>query len=280
MMPRPLIIAGMPRSGTSLLRRLCNGHPQMRVTAEFGNYQFAGRPFAEYAQGVARRLWLIKGRWPIDDDGRVPARSRLDRTRKYLQNVLTNGTVATAHLLRLAKRGPGPVTLGAIVAATEKRPETRIVGDKLPQYILRMPRLAKMPNLLRVVIYRDCRDVTSSYLRKVRGDWEGTRWAQKSGTAEALAHKWVHMIGIMEQFAGSVFIVRYEDLVQTPELELRRLAEWLSVDPDGFTMSSVFESSIGNYQRGLSPQELADVQRIAGPTLERLGYPLDEPVLG
>jgi hypothetical protein len=53
------------------------------------------------------------------------------------------------------------------------------------------------------------------------------------------------------------------------------MAEWLDVDPSGFDSERVFGSSVGSYRRGLTTKELDEVLAVAGPTLERLGYPLD-----
>jgi hypothetical protein len=253
----------------------------MQVTAEFGNYQFLGKPLLKYARGVGRRIWRIKGRWRIRARARRTDRTRLEDLGIYGVNFAWNVCTATRHVLRLARFGRGPVTLPALVAVagTRKR-DVRIVGDKLPQYILRMHQFVEEPELLHLVIYRDCRDVTSSYLRKVRGDWRNRAWTRTADTAEKIARKWVRLIETMERNTDRLFILRYESLVTNPQLELERLAEWLGVDPSGFDATMVFGSSIGNYRRGLTPQELDDVMRVAGPTLERLGYLHDERVIG
>ena len=261
----PIVIAGMPRSGTTLLRRLCNDHPQMRVTNEFSNFAFVGDSLPVYAARAGKRVLEINGASRIIGQYGT-------RTMNYLGNV----RAVSAHLLRLARLGVGRVTVAALVEeAREAAPGARVVGDKMPPYIFMMDKLVLLPDLRRVVIYRDCRDVTSSFLRMVRTKWRRRLWVRKWNTAERIAARWVRGIEIMECHHSRLFAIRYEDLVQRPEAELRRLAEWLGVEPSGFDATQVSDAAIGKYRQGLSDQELDAVLKVAGPTLRRLGYPPD-----
>jgi len=260
-----MIIAGMPRSGTTLLRRLCDSHPRMRVTHEFGNYGFIGDPLPLYAARAVNRVLELNGRSRI-----------IGKNGRRIANYAGNVRAVTTHLVRLALQGEARVTLHALVEEARKSdPEARIVGDKTPQYIFLMDRFVALPGLLRVVIYRDCRDVTSSYLFMARTKWRRRPWIHDTDTAEKIARRWVHAIEIMEDHADHLFVIRYEDLVRGPRPELERLAGWLGVDPSGFDARMVSDSSVGMYQRGLRAQELDDVLEVAGSTLERLNYVLD-----
>jgi hypothetical protein len=242
----------------------------MRVTSEFGNYKFIGDPFPLYVRRTARRIREINGRWRIlGPTGQYSVRSRR-------VNHVANLRTAATHLLRLARHGGGPVTLSALVTEARKnRPETRVVGDKFPRYLFELDRFVELPELLRLVIYRDCRDVTNSYLGMIRSRWKPRPWVHDANTAEKIAQRWVRAIEIMERHADHLFVIRYEDLVGNPQSELKRLAEWLDVDPSGFNAKSVYDTSVGKYKRGLTGRELDDVLRVAGPALERLKYPLD-----
>ena len=258
----PLVIAGMPRSGTTLLRNLCNGHPRMRVTNELSNYGCVDASFPVYAAQAAKRMLEINGRSRII--GKYGTRTI---------NNLGNVRAVTAHLLRIARMGARRVTLSAIVSeAREAAPEALVVGDKMPQYIFMMDRLVLLPGLKRLVIYRDCRDVTSSFLRMARTTWRHRLWVRDMNTADKIAQNWVRSIEIMERHADHLFAIRYEDLVDQPVTELNRLAEWLTVDPSGFDAKLVSGSAVGKFRQGLTAKELDDVLRVAGPTLERLEY--------
>lgn len=135
-----------------------------------------------------------------------------------------------------------------------------------------LDRLVPLPQLLRLVIYRDCRDVTSSFLRKVRTDWKRQRWAQYVDTAEKVALRWVRAIEDLENHAEDLYIIRYEELVADPRPVLDRLARWLEVDPGGFEPGMVSASSVGKYMQGLTTRELDDVLKVAGSTMKRLNY--------
>ena len=234
----------------------------MRVSNDFGNYAFIGDSFPLYMAKAARRVLEINGRARIS--GAFGGRAT-----NYLSNVHTT----FVHLIRIARNGTSTVTLSALAAeAIKNDPGARVVGDKFPQYIFKMDRLVEFPELLRLVVYRDCRDVTSSFLHMVRTRWKYRRWIRDANTAEKVARLWVHAIEVMDRFADGLFIIRYEDLVSHPRSELLRLAEWLDVDPSGFEASTVSDSSVGKYEQGLTGRELEDVLRVAGPTMHRLNY--------
>ena len=272
---RPLIITGMPRSGTTLLQQLCNNHPQMRITKEFGNYLFVGESLFGYLKGTAWRVRRINGRWrPHAAMKPEPADVFKKLWMRGVNNV-ANGLGATSQVLRIALSGGGPVTPSALAASEPVNGETRIVGDKFPHYIFSMHKFVDLEQLLRLVIYRDCRDVTSSFLKKLEADWKNERWTGPLDTPEKIARKWVEAIEIMERYADRLFLVRYEALVGDPEAELRRISEWLKVEPSGFNRKVVYASSVGKYRHGLAGRQLEEVMSVAGPTLERLGYSID-----
>jgi hypothetical protein len=263
----------MGRSGTTILQRLCNAHPQMRVTDEFGNYAFLGDTVPRYAARTVARVQTIGGRWRIlGPPGYLSSRFPHDirfRSRNHAANV----RACANHLFRLARRRPDRVTLDDLVEADGRGTQViRIVGDKLPSYALMLDRLVPLPQLLRLVIYRDCRDVTSSFLRKVRTDWKRQSWTRYVDTAEKVARRWVRAIEDLEKHAGDLYVVRYEELVADPRSVLNRLARWLEVEPGGFERDMVSASSVGKHMQGLTTRELDEVLEVAGPTMKRLNY--------
>ena len=50
-----LIITGHQRSGTTLLARLFDTHPEVRITGEFGNFQKIGAPRSQYLRRLLKR---------------------------------------------------------------------------------------------------------------------------------------------------------------------------------------------------------------------------------
>jgi hypothetical protein len=119
--------------------------------------------------------------------------------------------------------------------------------------------------------------VTSSFLEKVRTVWQTRDWANELDTAEKIAYNWVGQIEQTEQLAtqygpAQVQVVQYEQFVTEPQPVLRDLATWLGMTPVGFPLQQVRASSIGKYQQGLTENEIAQVETVAGATLHRLGY--------
>ena len=158
-------------------------------------------------------------------------------------------------------------------ALHELLPGAKIVGDKYPEYIWDLDGLAAAPGLSTLVIYRDCRDVTSSTLIKARGDWRRMPlFVRKIDTAEKVARRWVRAIELMETHRGRVFMMRYEELVTHVPESLTALSEWLGIDPAGFEAQRISSRSVGKHRLGLTPAEIETVMRIAGPTMSRLGY--------
>jgi hypothetical protein len=97
-----------------------------------------------------------------------------------------------------------------------------------------------------------------------------------------------------------VLMVRYEDLVHDPEKGMRGILRFLDLpeesydwdslksgsivsnssflikDPDGAVPTGIQVSSIGRYKNSLSQFDLWLTQRVLGPMMQELGYPLDD----
>lgn len=252
----PLIITGHQRSGTTLLSRLFNAHPEVRITDEFGNFLEVGAPRARYFRRQLKR-WggiVVRG-WR--------RKVRIQSHRFVLQ-----------YLREISSADADRVTVDVIEQALhELLPGARVVGDKYPEYIWSLDDLAVHPRLYTLVIYRDCRDVTSSTLLRARTDWRRMPlFVRKLNTAEKVARRWVQAIDLMEAHSDSVFILRYEELVNNPIEQADRISQWLDIDPSGFETQHISNRSIGKYRRGLTPAEIDTVMEIAGPTMARLGY--------
>jgi hypothetical protein len=268
---RLLLIGGRPRSGTTLLRDLCDAHPDITLTHEFGTFLALNEPYDLYRDEIVRR-WRAQRvlhcrirrsgstkrrmrRWAISMRGHAFAIRYLDKIRRYR---------------------PGPIDLPAVEATLrEVFPRAGVVGDKMPDYVHLLDTLAPTRGLACVMLYRDCRDVTSSHLKLARTSWRNQRWIRDQDTAEKVAGRWVDALETMERQRDRIHTVRYEDLVREPRRELTALAQWLGVEPTGFpegSIRNVRERSIGKYKDGLSDQELEAVMNVAGPTMARLGY--------
>ena len=247
-----------------MLMRLCNSHPQINLLREFGLFANVGTSLPIYRKYIIKRLSLIRNRRPID----------ISRSQPKPFWFINNSIFVFRFLRGLDLLQEPNVTATAIDASLRKIfPTTQIVGDKWPAYWRHLSSLTKEKNLDILFIYRDCRDVTSSFLVQARTNWQNETWWQSNkNNAEKIAASWVHMIKKMEAYASDVKMIRYEDLVTAPNEIMSDVGQWLNFESQLFKIDIVKPTSIGKYKNGLTNSELEAVMHVAGPTMARLGY--------
>ncbi len=251
-----LIIGGHHRSGTTLLQRLCNSHPDVRITPEFRNFFNLDVSYSRHVRGL-RKNWYRSSL--------VPRGLPFPRVRSLIFLI--------RYLIELQRYRSTLIGAREVEAVLRRIfPHATLVGDKYPEHVFRLDRLSSVPGLFRVIIYRDCRDVARSAVELSRTRWRGTHLAQQMGTVEQVAKRWVRAMEMMERHANQVYVIRYEDLVADHRPVLEALGKRLDVDPQGFRHPMVHSGSVGKYRQLLSEQELRDIITIAGPTMERYGY--------
>ncbi|RME48167.1 MAG: sulfotransferase [Caldilineae bacterium] len=288
-----LLITGHNRSGTTLLQTVCNTHPHIGLTNEFGALMALHAPAGLHRRAMVRRWWQAQNRpfftgaslW-VDwcyhpETGRkqtgTPGCLAAKLTRIYM---LQNAVFLSRYLRGLRRSGRPLADPVAVEAAYHAAfPRARIVGDNLPDYMFRLETLVAEDRLPCLVMYRDPRDVTADVLQRLRpapakGQQDLRRWwPAEMSAAETVARRWVQAVETIERFAGQIHAIRYEELVTQPGPVLERLGAWLGVDPSGFDGRLIRRGGgMGNYRRILSPEEVETVCRVAGTAMERLGY--------
>lgn len=263
-----LLITGHIRSGTTLLRNLCNGHPKLNITMEFGNFTGLWQAYPRHSFWLWRRCYRRrKESFLVDvehDDVSDDLRWRYRFVLRYLTALGPSWRTANVSKIENA--------LKRCMVAYSIQPEATILGDKSAFYIFHLDQLVQRENIQCVVIYRDCRDVVSSTLRRVRTDWRGRSFTTQYDSAEKAARRWVDAIEAMEKHRDRLVCLRYEDLIQNPAQVLEALAERIGISADGFPIGMVQPDRIGKHRLGLTPAELDVVNKIAGATMLRLGY--------
>ena len=160
-----------------------------------------------------------------------------------------------------------------------------LVVERTPLHVHHLDLIgAVYPDAAVVHIVRDGRDVARSLL--VQG------WKESSpADAAAAAEEWAS--GVRDARAAAPDLaqyreVRYERLLGDTEAETRALFEWLDLDasPAAVEAAMVEARSLFNvdrtmpfvgqekWQTGLTPEQLAAIEAVAGPQLEELGYEL------
>ncbi len=258
-----LMLCGHQRSGTSLLHKLCNTHPDIALTFEFGNLNKFDQPYASYRRHIIDRCKLIRGKWRIR-----PIQSPVA--------ILDNFWFGWRYVRAIQQSQSNIVDVGTVERGLKTMfPDAKVVGDKWPTYVFRLDRYAAIPHLKRIVIYRDPRDVANSTLHKVHTDWAGQPWTQRMNTAGKIAERWVTVMHSIERLADDLCAIRYEDMIDKPDSTFQTIGDYLGVDPKGFNVSSIRASSVGKYHGELPGEDIASIQAIAGTIMQRYGYDLD-----
>lgn len=256
-----IVIGGHVRSGTTLLRNLLNSHPDITLTMEFRCFAGLNRPFTAYARQLVAHWWRNRGR------------SFLVHRSGGQKRLLSSHVFAIRYLSSVRRLQDGMVDAQTVEASLHHAlPAVPLVGDKMPMYVYQLDQLVAADNLMTIIVYRDCRDVASSTLDKVRGAWRQMPFAQKYSTAAKIAASWVKAVEVMERHSEKIQMIRYEELVRGPTVVLVELAKRLDIKPCCFGESMIHAASVGRHEGRLSEDELVSVMDIAGPTMARLGY--------
>ena len=272
-MQGPVFIVGMPRSGTKLLRGMLNGHSQIfiplneteflpawiRKWASFGDLS-NHHTFMEFYQSFVDTFYFQNR---MSEHG--------EQIRPDTWYIRCNGDFSIANVFEQLIRHDADV------------PEGAIWGDKSPSYLNHMDSIrAIYPTAKFIHLIRDARDYVLS-LEKSFGK-NKLRAAQRWYDSIVLAKNEGARLG--QDFME----VRYEDLVDHPEREARRLCGFLHVEfePSMIALQRVTENlgdtkgrkeivsgNYGKYKRVLSTADLRGVESYCAEGLELMGYVLE-----
>ncbi len=272
----PLLIVGMQRSGTKLLRDLLNQHPQVgipRVETHFIPW-FVRR----YAEAPA-----------VDDE---PAFDRFysDFTRTtFFQNMQARGQTISQEQLAAAVETPGWAGIFSAILRLFRppgKPADAAWGDKTPTYLFHMPLLKELfPGARFLHIIRDPRDYAMSvnktwgkHMLRAAVDWRrGVEQGRASGRSLGADYK----------------EVLYETLLSRPQEVLEDVCAFIGLEfVSQMTELDEAEEQLGSaqgarhivrdntakYVTQLSPAMQRRIAEITYPVISTLPYPLDADV--
>lgn len=226
-----VFIAGLGRSGTTLLLRLIDGHPDafvvphesMVLTHYLPDYEINKDPAAVSA-GIVGRL------------------SRMMRKEKRRQKAAD--FLRQAIPLRLAKPGAPRTIFADLLAclALEQSPAGRKLWlEKTPKNEFHLATIfANFPDARIIFNVRDPRAAYASNLKR----------KDVGMTAAAFVRGWVQRIQVLLTFLAEnptlrkrVLVTRYEDYVATPEVEMPRIFRFLGIDDSFEAHPTMFGSA-------------------------------------
>lgn len=258
--PKLLVVGGAMRGGTSLLHHLLDSHPRIELMdRELRALRYAD--LATWAH-VAAVHQSFTSTW-----NRVRNARFRRQVYGYLSRIVRGHSL---HELTSLDRIHDALA-GALGNAT-----SRYVGDKYPDYVLHYPPYIHRPNTRCVFVYRDARDVVASIHERIhRGDWHTRQWARRYATIEHATDYWLQVmqaLSDLQRLDTNALLIRYEDLVQQSAATLAVVARHLDLPVDGFDARLPEASSVGRYRERLTADQVASVERRAGPMMDAWGY--------
>jgi hypothetical protein len=274
-------IVGTGRCGTTLLQAMLSCHPNLYVPPElryFGRHEPALR-FSD----------------PLKDE-QVEGYLALFGSDVWWEDMGLDAS-AFADAVRGGLRTSRGIYLWILGHVAERRGSSKPrCGEKTPYYALMTEHIAGLfPSSRFIHLYRDPRDVAASYLEQY--------WVQ-GGTALRVAHYVLYVFRRLEEAARRLgperfCAVKYEELVDHPERELRRVCAFLGEDYDpamlqfakredagyleveeawkGSTRQELTRDRVGRYQARLTPRQVWTLERRLGALLPALGYAAGPP---
>jgi hypothetical protein len=276
----PIFIIGTERSGSNLLRLVLNAHSRIAVPHP--------PHFMRYLAPIAPAY----GDLTVTANRRALTRDALTLLARHIHPWPALPDVAGI----VADASP---TLFGIVAAVYERYRVSVgksrwgckstfMGDYADDV------LAEYADARFVWLVRDPLDVAASAKRSVFGPCHPLLMARLWRAQQERAGELARRLG-----PETVHLMRYEDLVSTPERQITRLCEFLGerVEPAmlchhrsreaGYTASlseswrnvgePISARRVGGHQDGLTERERHYVLRATAPVAERLGYRAAEP---
>ncbi|MDQ2910306.1 MAG: sulfotransferase [Actinomycetota bacterium] len=282
-----VFLVGCPRSGTTLLHRLTDAHPQLAVIHE--------------------TLWiprLFESRKGVTPDGMVTPEliPHLLADRRFPH--LGIEPYELEQLLRSNGRPSYASFVTAILDLYGRKRDKPLVGDKSPSYVRSIPTLhALWPAAKFVHLIRDGRDVALSAVAWKKADKifrHFRRWSADPWTTAAFW--WERSVRLGREAGaklprGLYYEVSYEALVTDPESECRELCSFLELRFDeamlrfheGRTRPQAGSSkrrwlpptpNLRDWRTEMPADGVERFEAAAGNLLDELGYPRATPETG
>lgn len=270
----PIFIAGLERSGTSLIFALLASHPRIAMTRRTNLWtyfynQYGDLSVAENFDRCLKMMLRYKRLLPLQLD---PDRLRQEFWRGETSYARLFAMIEEQYAARMGKPRWGDKSLNI----------ERYAGPIFEAY----------PSAKMLHMIRDPRDRYASAL---------TRWKVSRGGVGAGTAVWLQSMRLAHRnqtrYPDNYRIIRYETLAYHPEETLGEICAFIGEEytPEMLSMDGaesfrdeggnssygqhepgrISTRSIGRYRTVLSPRQIAFIQKFARPEMLALSYPLD-----
>jgi Sulfotransferase family len=273
--PPPLLLLGVSRSGTTLLRVVLDRSAGIAIPDE-----------SFFVPLLARR----HGR-------RIRAEAFLDDLRR-LPTVAAWGLSADDVAPRIADGMDTGDAIAAIFETYAEREGKPRWGDKTPMYMRHLSLLERLfPTAQYVHLIRDGRDAATSFLQMPTGTYTRT-WAHPDTPAE-FACLWRTEVADARELGRRVgaeryLEVRYEELASEPERVVREICDFaalpfapsmleyvgsvdVSAKPHQQRLLQAPTARVRDWRTELTGEDVRAFERVAGDLLAELGYEVTTP---
>jgi hypothetical protein len=273
-----LFIVGCARSGTTLVHRIVDAHPEIAITTEM---HWISRQFKSRNALVTPEL--------VSELTGHKRFAQFEIPREEFEGLLGSGEAI-----------PYPTFLRRVFGLYGKINNKPLVGNKTSGYVRRISAFhALWPEAKFVHIIRDGRDVCLSVLNWKKGERTAGRYASwEEDPVSTTALWWERKVRKAREDGaalgpGLYHEMHYEDLVEDPERECNRLCEFLGVPYDdamirfaeGKTRTDLpnarktpkkawlpITSGMRNWRTEMPVKDVERFEAAAGNLLEELGY--------
>jgi hypothetical protein len=275
---RPFFIIGSGRCGSTLLRAILEAHPDVHTPPDtpLGPVMREYRRYSRLPWNAVLRIVLghyeYGPNWDAFELSLRPLFRELAAYPRDSRNLaaLLDG-VYRAH-------------------AAKHKPSATRWGDKATINTFALSGLRRVfPDLQVIHMIRDGRDVVRSYMRRSTQtlSWAANLWLQSVRTAQ----------GFGARHPGQYLDIRYEELVRHPREKIQAVATFLDVGFDERMLrhheldlslgdvrqlptlegarDPIHQTAIGRWRTEFDPAQIAELDRLLGPTLGALGYESD-----
>jgi hypothetical protein len=266
----PLIVLGVRRSGTTLLRVMLDRSSRIAIPDE--SYFI---PQLAHRHGRAPRLEAF-----LEDVRRLPTVREWGLTPGEIESRLRSGMTTGE-------------AIAAVFAAYAAKHGKQRWGDKTPLYMQHLPLLERLfPEALYVHLIRDGRDAAVSFLAMPEGIVTRT-WAHPRDAA-GFACQWRTEIAAAQALGRRLgprryLEARYERLAAEPEATARGICTFIGVSfdqamieyagtvdltgkPHQTRLAEPPTAGVRDWRTEMAPADVEAFEEVAGDLLARLGY--------